>query len=133
MNILSWPGNTGGATDRPDRPGRARAGRKAVAIAALATVILPVVGTSNAMADIVTENTKKLVDAGPVNTANGYPAWYEDAGDCVAQCDRYLGDSRERERIRAAGEHFVRAHHTYDQRITNLLSGEAWTNPLSRS
>ena len=79
MNILSWPGITGGATDRPDRPGRARAGRKAVAIAALATVILPVVGTSNAMADIVTENTKKLVDAGPVNTANGYPAWYEDA------------------------------------------------------
>lgn len=60
-------------------------------------------------------------------------AWYEDAVDCVAQCDRYLSDARDRERIRAAGEHFVRANHTYDQRITNLLSGEAWTNPLSRA
>lgn len=60
-------------------------------------------------------------------------AWYEDAADCVAQCDRYLGDARERERIRNSGEHFVRANHTYDQRVTNLISGEAWTNPLARS
>jgi len=57
-------------------------------------------------------------------------AWYEDAASCVAQCDRYLGDAAERERIRVAGEKFVRAHHSYDQRIANLLSGEAWTNPL---
>ncbi len=59
--------------------------------------------------------------------------WYEDAADCVAQCDRYLRDARERERIRVAGEHFVRANHTYDQRITSLLSGEAWTNPIGRA
>ena len=59
--------------------------------------------------------------------------WYEDATDCVAQCDRYLGDSTRRERIRANGERFVRANHTYDQRIANLLSGEAWTNPLGRA
>jgi hypothetical protein len=58
-------------------------------------------------------------------------AWYEDAADCVAQCDRYLSDALERERIRIAGERFVRANHTYDQRISNLLSGEAWTNPLA--
>jgi hypothetical protein len=59
-------------------------------------------------------------------------AWYDDAVDCVKQCDRYLGDAAAREKIRAAGEKFVRANHTYDQRIANLLSGEAWTNPLAR-
>jgi hypothetical protein len=60
-------------------------------------------------------------------------AWYDDAADCVNQCDRYLGDAAARERIRAAGEKFVRANHTYDQRIANLLSGKAWTNPLARA
>ncbi|MDQ6716937.1 MAG: glycosyltransferase [Gemmatimonadota bacterium] len=60
-------------------------------------------------------------------------AWYEDAADCVAQCDRYLAHERAREKIRAEGERFVRANHTYDSRIANLLSGEAWTNSLSRA
>jgi hypothetical protein len=60
-------------------------------------------------------------------------AWYEDAASCVEQCARYLGDPAERERIRKSGEAFVRANHTYDQRIGNLLSGDAWTNPLARS
>jgi len=60
-----------------------------------------------------------------------YCAWYENIDDCILQCDRYLRDSRERECIRAAGEKFVRAHHTFDQRIANLLSGEEWVNPLT--
>ena len=54
-------------------------------------------------------------------------AWYSDAADCVEKVDRYLRDVTARERIRRQGERFVRANHTYDQRIPNLLSGEAWT------
>jgi glycosyl transferase family 1 len=54
-------------------------------------------------------------------------AWYSDAEDCLAKLDRYLADPKERARIRKQGEMFVRANHTYDQRIGNLLSGEAWT------
>lgn len=54
-------------------------------------------------------------------------AWYADADDCVAKLDLYLGDRIARERIRRHGERFVRANHTYDQRINNLLSGQAWT------
>jgi len=54
-------------------------------------------------------------------------AWYTDAGDCAAKLDRYLRDPAARERIRREGEQFVRRNHTYDQRIANLLSGEAWT------
>ena len=54
-------------------------------------------------------------------------AWYSDVADCVEQAARYLRDAAARERIRTKGEYFVRANHTYDQRIGNLLSGEAWT------
>ena len=57
-------------------------------------------------------------------------AWYTDPADCARQAEHYLGDPAERARIRRAGEAFVRANHTYDQRIHNLLSGEAWVNPL---
>jgi len=58
-------------------------------------------------------------------------AWYEDAADCAEQVWYYLRHPQEREQIRSAGERFVRAYHTYDQRITNLLSGRAWVNPLA--
>lgn len=58
-------------------------------------------------------------------------AWYTDAADCAVQVEHYLRATDERERIRRTGEAFVRANHTYDQRIHNLLSGEAWVNPLS--
>jgi spore maturation protein CgeB len=54
-------------------------------------------------------------------------AWYTDAADCITTLDHYLGDPDARERIRKQGECFVRANHTYDQRIVNLLSGQAWT------
>ncbi len=54
-------------------------------------------------------------------------AWYTDADNCAAKLARYLGDPEARERIRREGEQFVRKNHTYDQRIDNLLSGEAWT------
>lgn len=57
-------------------------------------------------------------------------AWYTDLESCAAQAQRYLGDPSLRERVRQAGEQFVRAHHTYDARIANLLSGQGWVNPI---
>jgi len=58
-------------------------------------------------------------------------AYYRDFESCVAQIERYLSDPAARERIRRAGESFVRAHHTFDARIANLLSGRAFENPLA--
>jgi len=57
-------------------------------------------------------------------------AWYRDLDDCVRKIGHYLEDSTDRERIRREGHRFVREHHTYDQRIENLLSGEEFVNPL---
>lgn len=56
--------------------------------------------------------------------------WYRGLEDCVAQVQRLMNAPHERERIRAAGEAFVRAHHTYDARLPYLLSGTSWANAL---
>ncbi|HXC26189.1 MAG TPA: glycosyltransferase [Gemmatimonadaceae bacterium] len=48
-------------------------------------------------------------------------AWYTDVDSCIAQAERYLGDPELVARVRAQGEAFVRAHHTYDERIRHLL------------
>ncbi len=56
--------------------------------------------------------------------------FYDDAESCLGQCVHYLADVTMRERIRKEGEQFVRRHHTYDQRIANLLEGTAFMNPL---
>jgi spore maturation protein CgeB len=58
-------------------------------------------------------------------------AWYKDVEDCIAKCAYYLDNGAQRERIRREGQAFVREHHTFDQRIHNLLSGEAFVNPLA--
>jgi hypothetical protein len=60
-------------------------------------------------------------------------AYYTDAASCIEQCGRYLSAPGEREDIRIRGEEFVRAHHTYDQRIANILDGKAFANPLSQA
>jgi Glycosyl transferases group 1 len=57
-------------------------------------------------------------------------AWYTDIDSCLAQCGYYLENAAARERIRREGRGFVREFHTFDQRIHNLLSGEAFVNPL---
>ena len=57
-------------------------------------------------------------------------AWYQDIETCLAKIRYYLENSAARERIRREGQVFVRQHHTFDQRIHNLLSGEAFHNPL---
>lgn len=56
--------------------------------------------------------------------------WYADMEECIELSRRYLTDHAGRERVRSAGEAFVRAHHTYDQRVAHLLTGEAFTGPL---
>ena len=57
-------------------------------------------------------------------------AFYDDVDSCIARCGRYLGAPGEREEIRVEGERFVRAHHTYDQRISNILENRPFVNPL---
>jgi len=57
-------------------------------------------------------------------------AFYDDAASCISQCTKYLPDSAERNRMRMAGEAFVRAHHTYDQRAGNILEDREFVNPL---
>ena len=59
-------------------------------------------------------------------------AFYQGAASCFEQCERYLGSPDERQRMRLAGEQFVRAHHTYDQRIANILENRAFVNPLAQ-
>lgn len=56
--------------------------------------------------------------------------WYGSLDDCIARAKRWLADSAGRERIRAAGERFVREHHTYDQRVPHILSGAPYVAPL---
>jgi spore maturation protein CgeB len=57
-------------------------------------------------------------------------AFYDDADSCVEQCRTYLTDPNARNAIRLAGEAFVRANHTYDQRVANLLENREFVNPL---
>ena len=57
-------------------------------------------------------------------------AWYENLDACIAKISWYIAHPEERERIRREGERFVRSHHTFDQRIHNILRDEPFTNPL---
>lgn len=57
-------------------------------------------------------------------------AWYADLASCVERARHYLAHPAERERVRAAGERFVREHHTFDQRAATILGLSDWENPL---
>lgn len=56
-------------------------------------------------------------------------AFYRDTRSCVERAHHYITHDDERERIRAEGERYVRANHTYDQRAPHLLSGEPFRLP----
>ena len=58
-------------------------------------------------------------------------AFYHDTASCIEMCSRYLRSPGEREEIRIQGERFVRACHTYDQRISNILENRAFVNPIA--
>lgn len=57
-------------------------------------------------------------------------AWYDDEDGAAAAIERYLADDAARERIRREGRAFVLAHHTFDSRVSNLLTGRPFENPL---
>lgn len=131
--------------DRLAVGGRAVEGRDFAAVCASSRIslgILPTVmrGASNASSDRVW--MVMLAGGfylGPYTTGlarmlieGEHCAWYPD-GDvdaCARVAARYLADDDLRERVRTQGERFVRAHHTYDQRLGSLLTGEPWVNPL---
>jgi NAD(P)-dependent dehydrogenase (short-subunit alcohol dehydrogenase family) len=58
-------------------------------------------------------------------------AWYDDANHAMNQIERYLADETARTRIRREGRAFLLAHHTFENRLFNLLTGVAWVNPLA--
>jgi hypothetical protein len=96
-------------------------------------------GTSNYTSD----RTWMVILAGGFYLGHGTPgltellregdhcAWYKDLDSCLEKIGYYLGQQNTRERIRREGQAFVRNHHTFDQRIHNLLSGEEFHNPLA--
>ena len=57
-------------------------------------------------------------------------AWYTDLGSCTNRCLHFIANAPERQTIRSQGEQFVRANHTYDQRIPFILEDRKWVNPL---
>ena len=57
-------------------------------------------------------------------------AFYDDFDSLVERIGHWLARPEERDRVRAAGEAFVREHHTFDRRIANLLAGQPFVNPL---
>jgi hypothetical protein len=56
--------------------------------------------------------------------------WYHDVESCTNAALHFIANAQERQVIRAQGEKFVRACHTYDQRIPFLLEDRTWANPL---
>ena len=56
--------------------------------------------------------------------------WYQSLDECIARAKHFLDDAAARERIRAAGERFVREHHTYDERVPHFLTGAPYVAPL---
>jgi len=58
-------------------------------------------------------------------------AWYDGLDSCVQRSLHYLAGDEERRAIRSRGEKFVRANHTYDQRVPFLLEDREWVNPLA--
>jgi hypothetical protein len=56
--------------------------------------------------------------------------WYRDVDDCIRLVHELHPDAAVRERVRRAGEAFVRRHHTYDARLPFILDRREWTSPL---
>jgi hypothetical protein len=55
-----------------------RLGRRGAAIAGVIALMASGVGAATANTGVVEKNTGGIVDVGPVNGDNGFPAWYED-------------------------------------------------------
>src|SRR4051794_32165147 len=92
MKFLGWTGAPGVGVSGSVDETSARARRRRLvrrAIAAVCALAFPVLAATNAMAatTVVTKNAGKLAAVGPVNTVNGFPAWYQDStGRRVEPC-----------------------------------------------
>ena len=101
MKFFGWTGAPGAAVSRSveetsGQARRRRLGRRAVA--AMCALAFPVLAATNAMAatTVITKNAGKLAAVGPVNTVNGFPAWYQDSTGrrvepCLDQNNRFCG------------------------------------------
>lgn len=69
-------------------------------------------------------------DAGRMLADGEHCIWYQSLDECITRAKHFLADAPARERIRAAGERFVREHHTYDQRVAHFLTGAPYVPPL---
>ncbi len=58
-------------------------------------------------------------------------AFHDGIDSSIEQCGRYVAAPDERDHIRTEGEKFVRAFHTYDQRVPHILANTAFVNPLT--
>ena len=58
-------------------------------------------------------------------------ALFDDETHALELIERYLRDDAERERVRAQGHAYVLEHHSLDNRLHNLLTGEPFKNPLA--
>ena len=58
-------------------------------------------------------------------------ALFDNDDHALALIDRYLRNAAERERMRKQGLAWVRAHHTFDQRLHNLLTDAPYQIPAS--
>ena len=125
--------------------GRPVEGKEFAAVCSSAKIVLGV-NPARYTADsgnTTSDRTWMVILAGGFLLAHGTPelkrmlregdhcAWYTDIDSCLAQCAYYLENAAQRERVRREGQGFVRQHHTFDQRIHNLLSGEEFKNPLA--
>ena len=125
--------------------GRAVEGKDFAAVCSSSKIVLGVdpARYSAKSGNTQSDNTWMVIQAGGFFLGHGTPeqkrmlregdhcAWYKDIETCLTQCAYYLESSAQRERIRREGQVFVREHHTFDQRIKNLLSGEEFVNPLA--
>lgn len=89
MNALTRRREATAATRR--RPSSRRPHRLAVLLLAAVTLPLPLATSSMAATEITVKNPGGLAQAGPVDPANGFPAWYEDkAGLRLEACVDHL-------------------------------------------
>lgn len=74
--------------------------------------------------------TERTPGVAAMLTDDEHCAFYDDVDSCVEKCGAYISSPGRREEVRIRGEQFVRAHHTYDQRISNILETRRFVNPL---
>jgi hypothetical protein len=58
-------------------------------------------------------------------------AWYADHDEAEAKIEQYLTDDAFRGWVRDSGRDLVHTHHMLDNRVDNLLTGNAYQNPLA--